>query len=212
MTGEGAPPASETRHRPVSAVPKRITPSRFHAPARSIALIAGPGRTGRSHTVCGGPPEISTFFSLPCNENPRKRLSGDQKLAFTIAFRSGQRLRLERIQRADPQLSAAVRSSQLEGHLPAVGDTLADSLPPKKLLSGGKIWKRTTSAAGGFSRKCTKAKTDATTSQAPPQTMAAIIPHPRPRRTEVRRPHPPAAATHRRYRAAAAWDPSPGSS
>jgi hypothetical protein len=33
---------------------------------------------GASHSTIGGPPAISTFFSLPPAKNPMNRLSGDQ--------------------------------------------------------------------------------------------------------------------------------------
>src|SRR5262245_43166838 len=52
-------------------VPKTITPSLFHEPP-----IVTPGK---SQMGCGGPPEISIFFSLPALSNAMKRLSGDQK-------------------------------------------------------------------------------------------------------------------------------------
>src|ERR1700741_772860 len=41
---------------------------------------------GASHTVSGGPPEMSIFLSLPSAKNPTKRLSGDQKgdAAFSV--------------------------------------------------------------------------------------------------------------------------------
>ena len=80
-------------------------------PAQS-SRCSGPGRTaGRSHTVCAGPPEASTFFSLPCTANPMKPAVRRPEAGIHNAFRSGQRPRLERIQGADPQLSAAVRTA-----------------------------------------------------------------------------------------------------
>ena len=49
---------------------KRITPSELHEPSAPV---------GASQTFCGGPPEVSTFFSLPSAKKARKRESGDQK-------------------------------------------------------------------------------------------------------------------------------------
>src|SRR5207244_1429686 len=78
VTGAGAPPAAGTRRITRWAVAKRIVPSLFHVPPR-----AGPSAL---HSVCGGPPDTSSFLSFPCEKNARKRLSGDQKgdVAFSV--------------------------------------------------------------------------------------------------------------------------------
>ena len=41
---------------PFPMVPKIIVPSRFHAPPMTVVKA--------SHISCGGPPEMSIFFSL----------------------------------------------------------------------------------------------------------------------------------------------------
>jgi hypothetical protein len=73
VSGAGVPPASDTRIK--LPAPKMITPSGLHAPPRNDPLI--------SHTDWGGPPDTSTFFSLPCAANPINRLSGDQNAAIS---------------------------------------------------------------------------------------------------------------------------------
>src|SRR3979490_941876 len=52
-------------------LPTMMSPSRFHDPPTAT--------DERSHKVCGGPPDTSSFFSLPPLSNARKRLSGGQK-------------------------------------------------------------------------------------------------------------------------------------
>src|SRR5512135_3939050 len=49
---------------------KRITPSELQEPSAPV---------GASQTFCGGPPETSTFLSLPSAKKARNRESGDQK-------------------------------------------------------------------------------------------------------------------------------------
>ena len=69
------PPVAATRHSGSAARPSnRITPSGLQLPSAPY---------GASQIVCGGPPAISTFFSLPPAMNPRKRLSGDQNGRMT---------------------------------------------------------------------------------------------------------------------------------
>ena len=52
----GTPPAAGTCIMPFPTVPKMIMSSRFHAPPRT--------ETEASQISCGGPPEMSIFFSL----------------------------------------------------------------------------------------------------------------------------------------------------
>src|SRR5688572_16171772 len=69
----GPLPDACTRRMPpalLTVVPKRMTPSRFHAPP--------PPKPTPSHNSCGGPPVAGTTFSLPSAKNPIDRLSGDQ--------------------------------------------------------------------------------------------------------------------------------------
>src|SRR5436305_5570536 len=68
---EGKPPAWGTRKRPLVLEPKRMIPSRLHDPPSKLPAP--------SHRVWGGPPEASTFLTLPCETKPMERLSGDQK-------------------------------------------------------------------------------------------------------------------------------------
>ena len=48
-----------------------MSPSRFHEPPTATLQ-------GRSHSVCGRPPETSSFLSLPPASNATNRPSGDQ--------------------------------------------------------------------------------------------------------------------------------------
>src|SRR5215472_4812493 len=76
VTGEALPPASETRSSLLSFAVNRITPSRLQVP--------GVGPTSAKVSI--GPPDKATFFSLPPEENPINRPSGDQKgnVAFSV--------------------------------------------------------------------------------------------------------------------------------
>ena len=70
VTGAGAPPAAETRNRPLVTVgANTMVPSRFQVPP--TPMIA-------SQRVTGGPPATSIFFSLPRAKKPMNRPSGDQ--------------------------------------------------------------------------------------------------------------------------------------
>src|SRR5262249_16494594 len=105
---------------------------------------------GTSHRVCGGPPEASTFLSLPAMKNPIERLSGDQNgnEASSVPFNG-----------------CAVRESSARTHnlglpsAPAWEYTIRlpsgeIAIPlPKEGLSGAGSWKRTTGVSAGVSRK-----------------------------------------------------------
>ncbi|HUA84895.1 MAG TPA: protein kinase [Bryobacteraceae bacterium] len=65
---ESVPPASETRINPLSCKPSTITPAGLHE-ARRVAQ-------GRSHRICGDPPEASTFLSSPSAANPNIKITG----------------------------------------------------------------------------------------------------------------------------------------
>src|SRR5665213_45146 len=72
VTSVGMPPAAETRRSgPLGLPPNKITLSLLQAPV--------PTWDGDEHRVCGGPPATSIFLSSLPAENPRNRLSGDQK-------------------------------------------------------------------------------------------------------------------------------------
>src|SRR5665213_2358463 len=72
VTSVGMPPAAETRRSgPLGLPPNKITLSLLQAPV--------PTWDGDEHRVCAGPPATSIFLSSLPAENPRNRLSGDQK-------------------------------------------------------------------------------------------------------------------------------------
>ena len=65
-----SPGRRDALDRIVAGLPsKRMTPSGLQDPSAPV---------GASQIFCGGPPEMSTFFSLPSAKKPRNRLSGDQ--------------------------------------------------------------------------------------------------------------------------------------
>src|SRR5437660_12816004 len=72
VTAAAVPPAEETRIIGPVLPPKRIVPDSCQDPP---SITTG----GASHNVCGGPPSILTFFTLPALWNARNLLSGDQK-------------------------------------------------------------------------------------------------------------------------------------
>ena len=90
------PPAADTFWRAeLPAGAKTITPSRLHAP---------PAKLDVSHSTMGGPPAIAIFLSFPPAQNPRKRLSGDQKgdkAPSVPVSGSAARASIERIQSSD---------------------------------------------------------------------------------------------------------------
>src|ERR1700730_8441314 len=72
VTSVNIPPAAETRRSgPLGLPPNTITLSLLQAPV--------PTALDAVHRVCGGPPATSIFLSSLPTENPRNRLSGDQK-------------------------------------------------------------------------------------------------------------------------------------
>src|SRR6185295_16948670 len=72
VTSADIPPAAETRRSgPLGLPPNTITLSLLQAPV--------PTALATVHRVCGGPPATSIFLSSVPTENPRNRLSGDQK-------------------------------------------------------------------------------------------------------------------------------------
>src|SRR5450755_1285232 len=82
--GVGVPPDAETRCSPLVKLPlgvKRITPSLFHVPPRP---------EGASHSVCTGPPAMSSLFSFPPAKKPKDFPSGDQngKIAPSVSVRT----------------------------------------------------------------------------------------------------------------------------
>ena len=190
-TGSGAHPAGMPARRaelpaatrrcssPATACRRPRTPAasrcsrrrRGSRPPRSTRPREIPRCTRTS--VCGGPPDTSTFFSRPGNPftpKARNRLSGDQNGPGAGAFSSRQRPRVERIERAHPQ--------HRRGHPARAPRTRCDGRPAtrrpcsrRSSASGGRIWKRTGAATGGRSRKCTNASAaaDATATAATPQ-------------------------------------------
>src|SRR5262245_61701349 len=70
VTGDVAPPVSRTCNKPPVMFPTMMSPLRFHAPPTATL--------GRSHKVCGGPPNRSSFLSLPPASNATNLPSGDQ--------------------------------------------------------------------------------------------------------------------------------------
>ena len=74
---------------------------------------------GASQIVCGGPPAMSTFFSLPPAKNARNRLSGDQNGRSTPSVPGSGRASSD-IERADPDQPLAVAVGG-KRDLPAVG-------------------------------------------------------------------------------------------
>ena len=61
--GDAMPPVSRTRNRPPAMLPTMMSPSRFHEPPTATP--------GRSHKVCGGPPDTSSFLSF--RRHPTRR-------------------------------------------------------------------------------------------------------------------------------------------
>src|SRR6185295_10489828 len=69
VTPAAAPPAAVTRMRPLFPGENTMTLSRFQVPPRP---------SGASHSVTGGPPVTSTFFSFPEAKKAMYLASGDQ--------------------------------------------------------------------------------------------------------------------------------------
>src|SRR5262249_221513 len=70
VMGSAAPPFSRTCNNPPGKFPTMMSPSRFQEPPTATP--------GRSHKVCDGPPDISSFLSLVPDWNATNLPSGDQ--------------------------------------------------------------------------------------------------------------------------------------
>src|SRR5690348_2049067 len=77
VTGVATPPAAFTRMIGPALLPNTMTPSAFQAPP-----VAAPGE---SQIICGGPPAMSFFLSLPLEAYTANRLSKDQNGGGVIA-------------------------------------------------------------------------------------------------------------------------------
>jgi hypothetical protein len=82
VTAAGVPPLDGTWNKgKLKLGANKMTPLALHVPPRAW---------GASHTITGGPPAMSTRFSLPSTKNAIERLSGDQKgnVAFSVPGRA----------------------------------------------------------------------------------------------------------------------------
>ena len=100
---------------------------------------------GTSHSVWGGPPDASTFFSFPVTKKPIKRLSGDQKGNSAPSVPGSNCAVSESIERTHRPVAAMNASRLPSGEI---------AMPlPYAVFSGAGSRKRTAARSGGFSVK-----------------------------------------------------------
>ena len=152
------PEEERDRARSCPSVPEDSTTFRQHQ-----RLVApGPGRQSRcsplrfqvpptapsaSQSVCTGPPERSTFFSLASAKKAISRLSGDQKGSTALSVPA--RGVISRLSRARTQICCFPSFRRTTAMARPSGETARDMM---RALSGSRMFMRATGSSAGFPR------------------------------------------------------------